>query len=423
VILKNSEGVIVGTTTVRQSGTNPVPESVNKTVSCVGAFWRHNETGERVVKIEVGANHGAWTAMVSFTDSKWKPLSGDGIVVAAGDSDDPKIGTPSPGNAESFTLHGEGFANSVSGYIEANGILTFRIGLEKTFDAFHKVDNPARYAVVELWYANHTKMQHIYLRQGEGDDYVMRPDAPDFRSAARKFSPYNLTAKTPNAQVAHNGIGNNPGLFVEYPSQIGAFFQWGNNGAYLRYAWDTHTQELSTLVSMTFAQSSWFMLPYPWNDNYETCPDGYRRPEDHATVANSEMRQSLWLHPPTGDANSRTNYIYGYYADGFYDRRTAVRLNGTSVGIVHYQQDDAAYGGGLFYNPVTKASLFLPVSASRGMVYGELSNSVGHTSYYWTRTQKDVMTGYALTQSNENGLVMGTPNLSQANSIRCIKKP
>jgi hypothetical protein len=423
VTLKNAQGVTMGTTTIRQNGDNPAPTPVDDRTSCVGAFWRHDQIGERIVQVNVGASSGAWTAMVSFYDSKWNPLDGDGVLIAASGSDDTNVGTNVLLDAELFPLTGKGYTNSASGVAAANSNITFRIGIEKTFDAFHKENNPARYAVVELWYANHTKMQPIYLRHGEGDDYVMRPDAPDHRSAARKFSPYNLTAGALNAQVGLNGTGNNPGKFVAFPSQIGAFFQWGHSGLYVRYAWDTHTEDLRT-PPVSMIGTEWNKnLPTSWSDSFETCPDGYRRPDDHSTISASEIRQSLWLDPPTGQTNNRSNYLYGYYADGFYDSLHVTRI-GSSVGIVRYEQDDAAYGGGLFYNPVTKASLFFPVSAFRGMADGKLdTNMNGFASYYWTRTRRDEQSGYSLAQRNQGFLVVSETNLAQANSIRCIKKP
>lgn len=79
----------------------------------------------------------------------------------------------------------------------------------------------------------------MYIRQGEADDYIMRPGTVDAiskgpsqgkaRDYARKISPFNLTAP------AYLNGGNEPyakvdvkqGRFVKYPTQAGAFFQWG----------------------------------------------------------------------------------------------------------------------------------------------------------------------------------------------------
>lgn len=64
----------------------------------------------------------------------------------------------------------------------------------------------------------------------------------------------------------------------------------------------------------------------------ESCPPGYRRPSDGITdyaaantsttgIESSEIRQSLYVIPTFGDANSRDNFRWGFYADGFFDRR------------------------------------------------------------------------------------------------------
>lgn len=79
----------------------------------------------------------------------------------------------------------------------------------------------------------------MYIRQGEADDYIMRPGTVDAisngpsqgkaRDYARKISPFNLTAP------AYLNGGNEPyakvdvkqGRFVKYPTQAGAFFNGG----------------------------------------------------------------------------------------------------------------------------------------------------------------------------------------------------
>ncbi|MCL2739026.1 MAG: hypothetical protein FWE30_06230, partial [Bacteroidales bacterium] len=65
----------------------------------VGAFWRANETGERIIRID---HTGAWSATVGWYDINWNPASGDGIIFEAGDSPDTGITwnalTENPGN-------------------------------------------------------------------------------------------------------------------------------------------------------------------------------------------------------------------------------------------------------------------------------------------------------------------------------------
>lgn len=53
------------------------------------------------------------------------------------------------------------------------------------------------------------------------------------RNAAARFSPYNLTAKDFKDETGINDaaafvrLDYKSGAFVDYPSQSGAFFQWG----------------------------------------------------------------------------------------------------------------------------------------------------------------------------------------------------
>ena len=424
----SSKGNNIGASVIRQNKDLPPSESVSARASATGAFWRWNQTGERIIQINMGQHSGAWMAMVSFYDSKWDPENGDGILLAASGSPDITVGTNNPDDAENYKLTGNNYTSVINGTALANSDVTFRIGLQKNFTAFHADNNPARYAVLELWYADHTRMQRIYLRQGEGADYVMNRYAPDNRIFAVKISPYNLTAEELKndmagvlayAQIASN---RSNAAFTEYPTQIGAFFQFSREASdpTIRYAWNSHFPTVS----------NWNWNQVSYNSSNESCPNGYRRPDDARNAASSEIRQSLWLNPQstTGSGQAATvsnidNYLYGYYADGFYDRRAIDRASGSN-GIVAAGTKDAAYGGGLFYNPTTGASLFLPVGGYRSNSSGNL-NSAGFFAYYITRFEdpENYSYTYALSMQNEGWLVMSGIIKSQGNNIRCVKIP
>ena len=369
--------------------------------SYVGAFWRSAQIGERVIRTKADAeNAGAWTATVAWYDSAWDPAAGDGVVLGSGDSPDPAIRTNAPADADAYPVGGT--LATVSGTTDADGYIVFRIGLTRAYKAFDKDTAPARYAVVLLSYSGNTRKQLIYLRQGEGADYVMRPGdadgagkaAVDNRSYARRFLPYNLTASdaewatypggaavTANPQVAVNGASQ-----AQYPSQGGALFQ----GQASQDTW------MRRVFSLTFTGSVTGLTRYSgpefWEAANEACPAGYRRPRDggigvHNTTylnAGSEMRQSIWLNLDAIDGKVGTNAFdlgnstWGYYADGFFDRRPA-----DEDGVVASGTQGVAFKGRMFFNPATRASLFFPAAGYR--TTGAYQKG-GSSAYYWTAT-------------------------------------
>jgi len=418
--------------------------------SYVGAFWRASQTGERVIRnyVDGAANAGAWSATVAWYDGQWNPADGDGVVLALGDSPDPNIRKATPGDAESYKV--EGLAATVSGTVAAGEFITFRAGLTKTFSAYNALSKPTRYAVIVLNFGNPVKKQKIFLRQGEGADYLMRPgdkdgsgaDFPDSRTFARRFSPYNLTASDAQWAVSpgnassittHPQLDVNGGTFVQYPSIGGAIFQGQavNGTAAQRRAYNPVVFEAITDWVTPYAG------PALWNSaTDETCPPGYRRPRDsdpathgiatpNTPVEGSETRQSLWLVPKTGlnDSGFATvNSIWGYYADGYFDRREIT--NGASpspgtLGAVSATTYNAAYRGRLFINPVSHNSLFIPAPGYRTTT---TLSFAGERAYYWTCS--------SFTATNMGCIYLtagiGSP-YSQSRafgwSIRCILNP
>ena len=440
--------------------------------SYVGAFWRAGQTGERVIVTNAGENAGAWTATVAWYDSKWTPASGDGVVLAAGDSTDPNVRTNAPGDAESYKVAGT--AASVTGTVEANGKIIFRIGLTKEFTAYNKSSNPARYAVVKLSYAGNTKNQLIFLRQGEGADYVMRPGDKngsgaavgdgDNRSYARKFTVYNITASDAQWAAKPGGVtladfpqlAVRGGTFTQYPTIGGGLFQGtGNDAATNRVILNPAT--LGTTRPAGFP-TSYTRVPL-WDASIdETCPTGYRRFQDgdptvqhQATpetgtsatwgpVKGSEERQSLFLTPSAGlhVQNLSTNIensAWGYYADGYFDRRPITDGKGVSPGTdcaVAASTVDAAFRGRLFFNPVTYASLFLPAP---GYFRSDGNSFAGNAAYYWSCTSYYYISGSSSSEYHMAALYMNvgssgpdvTPSrqsrISYAWSVRCIQEP
>ena len=433
----------------------PVPTSANY-YTYVGAFWKHNQTGERIIRIAnvVAAGSGAWTASVAWYDNKWDPANGDGIIFSTDPTSDTGVtfaAGENPDNAENYQVSGA--ATSVSGTVAPNGIIMFRIGLQKPFAAYRPDDdanpNPARYAVVLLTTAAGT--QKLYIRQGEGADYVMRNQDPvdgdtglSERTQCMKFVPYNLTTTEDklNTQIAVKG-----GIFTDYPTQSGFTIQGAriSTSPSLRYAYDLY----SLPDAAVWDNCSNCTLAALWNtlgSINETCPEGYRRPTNGPTdvfvdytsaPALSEIKQSLFKtikrrEIVSGDTYQNINVAHGYYADGFFDRRQI--YNGGAFGgdysTVSINNSSIANLGSLFYNPYTNASLFFPASGVRGGTTGDLAG-IGKTGRYVTSS----MSGSSSSPScyyllvNFSRMNISAPVVELQNnasrdgySVRCVKE-
>ena len=410
----------------------------------VGAFWKSNQTGERLIRIPrpvASTADGVWSATV-VEGNDWialdKEWTTDGGVYGA-----------SPHTYETFptfdAVHAlsSSASSAVTGVLRANGsagyqandeFIRFRIGLKSTYTPSSNA--PARYGVVLLTYANNTRRQRIFIRQGEQPDYLMRPgdlngsgsSVPDNRSKARKFLPYNLTATNLNSVVDISGVSPtvNPGKSTAYPSQAGAMFQWAGSGANIRYAYDGYNSAASGWNSLF--SSGFGSLLYA---THETCPPGFRRPIDGplnnyylpGNVADSELRQSLFLDPVPSTGSSATNSLYGYYADGFFDRGMIANGIGSSAAsnsTVATGTLNIAHIGRLFYNPNNHASLFFPSSGYRQNASTGAIQYMGAGSSYWTGTTQDNTYSWSLNLDPNNANLNYTIQKYAALSIRCV---
>lgn len=351
----------------------------------VGTFHRWSQSGERVIRIGDKtfdpANGGAWKACV---------IIGEGwIKLGSGGSKDPNIYTDYPGDPEDFQV--EGNATLVSGnYTGTNTPILFRVGLAEKYEWRENVQ--PEYGLILLEYGNPRKIHKIFVRQGEKADYVMKYYDRDGngnvvdRDCVTEFSPFNLTAATLDAQVAVGG-----GIPVQYPTQAGALWQWVNSTSGLeRYAFNPYMIGPANWNPSNVGEWSTF-----WDEiknTYETCPRYCYRPSDgpidsynaNGDIAGSEMRQSLYLNPPTGFNQSADNSVWGYYADGFFDRRPIKSSpNGVANSTVGTGAD-IAYIGRLIYNPHTNASLFFPASGRRVIDQGGKLINAGERGFFWS---------------------------------------
>nr|AIA99560.1 hypothetical protein [uncultured bacterium contig00003(2014)] len=399
----------------------------------VGAFWRSNQIGERLIRITrpTGtAADGDWAAIVMegedwivmdtlmTTDPNvgWRVDAVEALVESGNDADFDKQ-HPVIGRKE--WVHGTMNDDDTDIY--------FRLGLNGP----HAPDsnNPARYGVVLLAYNNYTKLQRIWIRQGEGPDYLFRPDDPvnsagiTERTAAVPFSAYNLTAETLNAQVYQYGTttgGTTASKFTEYPTQGGALFAWGLTNAAVRYAWDLISVSPPNWILGALGGSNKY-----WSGigaNNETCPQGYRRPNDGPTnKANamtavsdlqlSELRQSLFDKFQTGNTNMNiTNKSAGYYADGFFDRRS-ISADGRDVST---SSNDVSSYGFILFNTANQASLFFPL-VNRSRNGNTASGAIYKQTYYLTTGSSSLGIAVVFSDGNIAGIL---PYI--ALSVRCV---
>ena len=384
----------------------------------VGAFWKANETEERL--IDMKHNNPTWTAKVLWADDRWSP--GDIVL-------DMNYPTMFPvDNMPPFNLLAT--TSSVSGTLD----IKFRIGLKSIY--IPTFEYPARYALVLV--ESGANKQFLYLRQGENPDYLMRKGDTDKngtaivnnRDYARKFSVYNLIAPDIKSGIAQGGTTatnnaqhprldtNEDAVFVDYPTQAGSYWQHmvntSNLGTYGRRSYHPTNPPTSALGS--WGNGGAYSFSLYWNTleaaqkvSPLTTLNGvtydFRRPNDgtisgsntSGPISVSEMRQSLWQNPTSGSGSTNNeNLTWGYYADGFFDRRTIGVSEGSSAhpnSTVAQGSQDVAYMGGVFFNPITYASIFFPASGFRLYTDGTLTRT-GSGGGYWTSSTYNTPNGW-----------------------------
>ena len=370
----------------------------------VGTFHRASEVGERCVRIPTGTgNTGAWSARV---------IAGEDFIVLENGFRDGAVWPYENENAELYPLLGS--ATEVSGTIAAiTEEIRFRVGMKSQLSTANPDWTTApRYGLVLVTYGGTVSPKYwmLYIRQGEAADNLMRNGdygAGDLNSSSRpnakKFSPYNLTAPAIKNGTNTGGplVSNHPQLpaaaasrvpvvdyFADYPSQAGAYFQWAVSATATNHIRRAYYPANYTFTSNggSITGDHWFVGgsgSLYWNAlsaTNETCPNGYRRPNDGSIsalntatfgLAESELRQSLMLGPKSSVSSFYVsdNYKYGYYADGFFDRRqitTPTVESSATNSVVADNTGKVAYMGGLFFNPYNNASIFFP---SAGQLY------------------------------------------------------
>ncbi len=301
----------------------------------VGAFWRYNETRERIIRMN---NDDAWEVFVLCTDDQW---SKDDILL----DDLPSNYSTTMGVAITSTIQQMYSSQPI---IRGTGNISFRVGLKYDCELSSVTSNP-RYAILLLRHSGLTKNHLIFLRQGERADVV---------NGTTRFSPYNLDDSEMDI-----GLKVTYGM-VEYPTQSGGFKSWCTSSRmYPPYGNVSNWQNANQVNQDTIAN---------------ICPIGYRIPSA------SDFNDLL---ATTGESNSQYA-VGGLYADGYYDRKTIALSNSNNGNIYQVGSGaDVAYDGFIVYNIETYASVFFPQGGRRDS-NGNITEA-GSTAYYWSTTNPD----------------------------------
>ena len=172
-----------------------------------------------------------------------------------------------------------------------------------------------------------------------------------------------MTADTLNAQCNRARGGANPSVFTDHPCQAGAFFQWANPDR-PRYAYSpieqpvdwnntTTTDYWSVLESIHESSPEDYPLTYGGTVNFRRPTDGAIDGPTNKDINISEIVQTLYYSP----YSPVDNMIYAFVADGYFDR-----IQYSDVYAVNATDEDAGYWGQIIYNPISKASIFIPYS-------------------------------------------------------------
>jgi hypothetical protein len=348
----------------------------------VGSFHRYYEVTARFIHVR---NSGDWTIRV-VSGINWIKIDGKDLY------DDNGYVQEIPG-----------------GVLKGNGNIKFRVGMKSTL----KRGEAPRYGLITIH--KNSGIAFFYVRQGEEADYIYRPEDPrkqGTRTAAVKFSPYSLSDPLTNKNDNGRNLGPRGGAFCKYPSHIGYFFHWNKTVAYLLgTAKGGRNMPQDTPVG-------------PWKESNEVCPPGYRQ----ATMQ-EWVHSAYWnVDVPTGtntinpSAESSGNFVYGRYADGFYERLAPspvtpdVDLLGTF--------DIRAKKGILMINHYNYASVFFPCAGTMTRAGGDNSvNGVGEATYTinWIAQMRNSGQAHNTHWTSEHlGMSCTNLNKDQSALVRCV---
>lgn len=187
--------------------------------------------------------------------------------------------------------------------------------------------------------------------------------------------------------------------------------------------WGERNEEYKKEAGYSEWRVSLFAIPRAGDDN--SGPNNYESlPEPTFPPANTVWKNDNYYQPEYPE-----NQLYGFYADGFFDRRPIEKGilesgNGGEFKAVCPDKANAAFPGSLFFNQANNASLFFPGGGRREFGTAKLA-WVG-TGYYWssspafqtTMTPKGNVWSIELAYPNS---VLKTAVHTYGYSIRCVK--
>lgn len=329
----------------------------------VGTFHRRLERSERIVSWYLGDDV-EWKAEV-LSDVNGAELVIDRLASPFHST----LYTSQPANPEGA------YVTSGSKSVEGYGRVYFRVGWESTLSLTAAI----RYAKIKV--STRTKGTNnswderiLYCRQGE--------------------DPTSITAGQSLVFQSYNTNSNQS--LVDYPTMTGMLFQWN------------HAKPWAPLGSVVgynqTRQESEFIL------NDEVCPVKYETPSH---IAFSGILSLL--------ANSPEMYMWGYYADGYFDRRAITNH------IVQNNEGVVASAGGLFFSPTSAIGIFLPTASWRNTA-GLISPSRAEQAYYWSSSNESTNMASALFLTRNRTSAVGTPASEQMSTdklygahVRCVK--
>lgn len=415
----------------------------------VGIYYTKTQKGERIISSQ---NTGKWEATVEY------PAAGADafVLLTLTPTSDQKIWSESCEDAEQYEI--------TSGHqsISAVGRIYFRVGLtSKTTDN--------RYARIKL--ETEKGFHYIYIRQGETADALMRVGDQGYNINADGSLGASITRSTSNiSSFAVGGVNYNYGspsggsaltnqqslygygtstmstaINTLYPTKGTLFFCWnvyngsgtGSNSSNKYTTYGFHPNNPWGGAISPYPYTSKVTPSNTWNTAVyrDVCPSGYK----HPTV--DQLRYSLFQNVSVKAADDNyanitnpdaQNYNWGYYADGYFDRReirSVESFTGTetikTIPCVAGNGANMAYNGLLFYNPVSYASLFFPANGYRKSNDGTLCMP-GLGGCIWTQSsttaEKKQGLQFSLINGNLDCRMVTDIHPAQGSTVRCIKK-
>ena len=422
-----------------------LPSTRFSEIPWTGIFYTATQKGERIISAQ---NEGIWTATTEYPSG-----TAEFVLLDPSLSTDETIYTDTPTDAEMFPI--------TSGVQTLSGEdrIYFRVGLTGT-------STTSRTARIRLETTSGT--YYIYVKQGKYD-YVMRSTDPASAinsdgslgsSVTRTSASVKSLSQVPLIYSGISGIGNggselasqyyhsnyytSPLTETGFPTTAQQFFCWNRYNGY--YKSGSYSSYYYSYIFHPTNPWTGPITPYPYTSaltpsaSYDTaiyrdgCPSGYRQP----TV--DQLRNSLFNNIPEKGPDSNyamaanaedRNYQWGYYADGYFDRRKAHSVESTTESGTVTTPPCAvgsgtgiAYWGILFYNPATYTSLFLPATGYRDAANGEL-RMPGLGGFLWAQDGASATSKYGLSFSYTDGnldcRIMGGIHPARGASIRCVK--